>query len=168
MSIYFGFLLLTEANFNVTLSSAMTPQILGQPMVLVCQMNGEPPPADARLGVTWYYHSGANTGIAPQPIAALDEQSDLVLWDDYRPLLEQGHILLSKVKPRNFRLHFQQMQDSDQGTYHCAISVWTHVRNGGWAKNQEVRSEKLSIKWESRSKCLSLCFCLLKILKISV
>ncbi|XP_072556336.1 prostaglandin F2 receptor negative regulator isoform X2 [Paramormyrops kingsleyae] len=140
-----------EANFNVTLSSPMTPQILGQPMVLVCQMNGEPPPADAQLGVTWYHHSGADTGIAPQPIAAIDEQGDLVLWDDYRPLLEQGHIVLSKVKPRNFRLHFQQMQDSDQGTYHCAVSVWTRVRNGGWAKNQEVRSEKLSIKWESKS-----------------
>ncbi|XP_048834984.1 prostaglandin F2 receptor negative regulator isoform X2 [Brienomyrus brachyistius] len=143
----------TMANFNVTLSSPVTPQILGQPMVLVCQMNGEPPPADARLGVTWYHHSGtiADTGIAPQPIAALDEQGDLVLWDDYRPLLEQGHIVLSKVKPRNFRLHFQQIQDSDQGTYHCAISVWTRVRNGGWTKNQEVRSEKLSIKWGSKN-----------------
>ncbi|XP_036401289.1 prostaglandin F2 receptor negative regulator [Megalops cyprinoides] len=147
---------LIEPDFRVTLGSIVTPKFSGDPTELDCSVTDVSRLGEGRLGVSWHYTetTPSDAPTSTHAIAALDEQGNLQLWDEYRERAEKGHLALSRVKPDTFKLRLLHTRDSDRGAYSCTVSAWTYSQKGGWKKSKDVRSDRLDIAWSSKNPSL--------------
>ncbi|XP_056675237.1 immunoglobulin superfamily member 2 [Monodelphis domestica] len=101
-----------------------------------------------KVSVTWYFLplSGGTSWLK----ILKTNQDDIVQYgDDLHTLRRKQKFHSEKISKDLFQLHILNMDNSDQGTYHCTVEEWLWTTGGSWYKLGEKESEKTELKLKS-------------------
>ncbi|XP_046938555.1 immunoglobulin superfamily member 2 [Lynx rufus] len=100
---------------------------------------------DLQLAVIWYF-SPISMNATWLRILEMDQTNVVKYGDEFHSLLRQQKFHPKKVSQDLFQLQILNVEDSDQGRYHCAVEEWFLSRNGTWHKLGEKKSGLTELK----------------------
>ena len=106
---------------------------------------------DLQLAVIWYF-SPISMNATWLRILEMDQTNVVKYGDEFHSLLRQQKFHPKKVSQDLFQLQILNVEDSDQGRYHCAVEEWFLSRNGTWHKLGEKKSGLTELKLRPTGK----------------
>ncbi|XP_077928688.1 immunoglobulin superfamily member 2 isoform X2 [Halichoerus grypus] len=100
---------------------------------------------DLQLAVIWYF-SPSSTKATWLKILQMDKNNVVKYGDEFHTLRRKQKFYPEKVSQDLFQLHVLNMEDSDQGKYHCTVEEWLLSTNGTWLKLGEKKSGLTELK----------------------
>ncbi|XP_036624077.1 immunoglobulin superfamily member 2 [Trichosurus vulpecula] len=98
-----------------------------------------------QISVTWYYLPPSREASWLKILET--DQDDVVKYgDDFHSPKKKQKLHSEKVSKDLFQLHIQNVDNSDQGTYHCTVEEWLWSTSGSWHKLGEKESGKTELK----------------------
>nr|XP_012617280.1 immunoglobulin superfamily member 2 [Microcebus murinus] len=85
------------------------------------------------LAITWYF-SPISTSASWLRILEMDQTNVVKYGDEFDTPQRKPKFHTKKVSQDLFQLHILNVEDSDQGKYHCAVEEWLLSTNGMWLK----------------------------------
>uniref|UniRef100_A0A8C9DN89 Immunoglobulin superfamily member 2 n=1 Tax=Prolemur simus TaxID=1328070 RepID=A0A8C9DN89_PROSS len=85
------------------------------------------------LAITWYF-SPISTSASWLRILEMDQTNVVKYGDEFHTPRRKQKFHTEKVSQDLFQLHILNVEDSDQGKYHCAVEEWLLSTNGTWLK----------------------------------
>ncbi|XP_061042098.1 immunoglobulin superfamily member 2 [Eubalaena glacialis] len=107
---------------------------------ILCQSTG-----NLRLAVIWYF-SAMSTNAPWLRILEMDRTHVVKYGDEFQTTRRKQKFHAEKVSQDLFQLHILNVEDSDQGKYHCAVEEWLWSTNGTWHKLGEKTSGLTELK----------------------
>ncbi|XP_058394882.1 immunoglobulin superfamily member 2 isoform X1 [Diceros bicornis minor] len=102
-------------------------------------------PGNLRLAVIWYF-SPITTNVSWLRILEMDQTNVVKYGDEFQTPRKKQKFHAEKVSQDLFQLHILNVEDSDQGRYHCAVEEWLLSTNGAWNKLGEKKSGLTELK----------------------
>ncbi|XP_020858403.1 immunoglobulin superfamily member 2 [Phascolarctos cinereus] len=100
-----------------------------------------------QISVTWFYLPLSHKASWLKILRT--DQDDVVKYgDDFHTPKKKQKFHSEKISKDLFRLHIQNVDNSDQGTYHCTVEEWLWSTGGSWHKLGEKESGKTELKLE--------------------
>ncbi|XP_037670976.1 LOW QUALITY PROTEIN: immunoglobulin superfamily member 2 [Choloepus didactylus] len=98
-----------------------------------------------QLAVIWYF-SPISTNASWLRILEMDQTNVIKYGDEFLTPKRKKKFHTEKVSQDLFQLHILNVDDSDQGKYHCTVEEWFLSRNGTWRKLGEKKSGPTELK----------------------
>ncbi|KAM5256065.1 immunoglobulin superfamily member 2 [Ctenodactylus gundi] len=92
-----------------------------------------------QLAILWYF-SPISTSATWLKILEMDRTNVVKYGDEFHSQQRKQKFHNEKVSQDLFQLHILNVEDSDQGRYHCTVEEWLPLRNGTWQKIGEKNS----------------------------
>lgn len=108
-------------------------------------------PGNLQLVVTWYF-SPISTDAPWLRILEVDQNHIVKYGDEFQTTQRKQKFHAEKVSQDLFQLHILNVEDSDQGKYHCAVEEWLWSTNGTWHKLGEQTSGLTELKLRPTGK----------------
>ncbi|XP_048459182.1 prostaglandin F2 receptor negative regulator-like [Rhincodon typus] len=147
-----------DPTYTVQLNSIKVPSSTGESAELECRVLDLQNADDAKLTVAWYVSPKQLNG-TPEvtvPIATMDQDWTLQLFDEYIERAEKGELIFMKTELHTFKFQMQQALASDRGKYFCNVTAQVKQRGNTWLKKQEVSSIAIDIDWKTEDPSLSI------------
>lgn len=93
----------------------------------------------------------------------MDQTNVVKYGDEFHTQRRKQKFYPEKVSQDLFQLHILNVEDSDQGKYHCTVEEWLLSTNGTWHKLGEKKSGLTELKLRPTGKP---CKCILTCLSI--
>lgn len=106
---------------------------------------------DLQLTVTWYF-SPISTNATWLRILEMDQTNVVNYGDEFHTRRGKQKFHPEKVSQDLFQLHILNVEDSDQGTYHCTVEEWFLSTNSTWHKLGEKKSGLTELKLRPTGK----------------
>lgn len=106
---------------------------------------------DLQLAVIWYF-SPSSTNATWLRILQMDQTNVVKYGDEFPTPRRKQKFYTEKVSQDLFQLHIVNMEDSDQGKYHCTVEEWLLSTNGTWHKLGEKKSGLTELKLRPTGK----------------
>ncbi|XP_003933570.2 immunoglobulin superfamily member 2 isoform X1 [Saimiri boliviensis] len=98
-----------------------------------------------QLAIIWYF-SPISTNASWLKILEMDQTNVIKTGDAFHTPRRKQKFHTEKVSQDLFQLHILNVEDSDQGRYHCAVEEWLLSTNGTWHKLGEKKSGLTELK----------------------
>nr|XP_011735226.1 immunoglobulin superfamily member 2 [Macaca nemestrina] len=98
-----------------------------------------------QLAIIWYF-SPISTNASWLKILEVDQTNVIKTGDEFHTPWRKQKFHTEKVSQDLFQLHILNVEDSDQGKYHCAVEEWLLSTNGTWHKLGEKKSGLTELK----------------------
>ncbi|KAK2106747.1 hypothetical protein P7K49_016261 [Saguinus oedipus] len=98
-----------------------------------------------QLAIIWYF-SPISTNASWVKILEMDQSNVIKIGDEFHTPRRKQKFHTEKVSQDLFQLHILNVEDSDQGRYHCAVEEWLLSTNGTWHKLGEKKSGLTELK----------------------
>ncbi|XP_043556851.1 prostaglandin F2 receptor negative regulator-like isoform X1 [Chiloscyllium plagiosum] len=147
-----------DPTYTVQLKSIKVPSSSGESAELECRVLDLQNADDTKLTVAWYVSPKQLIGTSEVtvPIATMDPDWTLQLFDEYVERAEKGEIIFMKSELHTFKFQMQQALPSDRGKYFCNVTAQIKQRGNTWLKKQEVSSLAIDIDWKTEDPSLSI------------
>ncbi|XP_072500571.1 immunoglobulin superfamily member 2 [Notamacropus eugenii] len=100
---------------------------------------------NTQISVTWYYLPLSHEA-SWLKILRIDQDDIVKYEDDFHTPKKKQKFHSEKASKDLFKLHIQNVDNSDQGTYHCTVEEWLQSTSGSWYKLGEKESGKTELK----------------------
>ncbi|XP_025728305.1 immunoglobulin superfamily member 2 isoform X1 [Callorhinus ursinus] len=138
---------LPESKLQVNSSSQVQEILINSNTNIECSILSRST-GDLQLAVIWYF-SPSSTKATWLKILQIDKNNVVKYGDEFHTLRRKQKFYPEKVSQDMFQLHVLNMEDSDQGKYHCAVEEWLLSTNGTWLKLGEKKSGLTELKLRS-------------------
>ncbi|XP_030893795.1 immunoglobulin superfamily member 2 [Leptonychotes weddellii] len=135
---------LPESKLQVNSSSQVQEILINSNTNIECNILSRST-GDLQLAVIWYF-SPSSTKATWLKILQMDKNNVVKYGDEFHTLRRKQKFYPEKVSQDLFQLHVLNMEDSDQGKYHCAVEEWLLSTNGTWLKLGEKKSGLTELK----------------------
>ncbi|KAL0604865.1 Immunoglobulin superfamily member 2 [Plecturocebus cupreus] len=98
-----------------------------------------------QLAIIWYF-SPISTNASWLKILEMDQTNVIKIGDEFHTPRRKQKFHTEKLSQDLFQLHILNVEDSDQGRYHCAVEEWLLSTNGTWHKLGEKKSGLTELK----------------------
>lgn len=142
---------LTDPDFRVVLSSALTAKFSGDPTELECKVSNVSNLHSGRLGVSWLF-KGRDDPVSARTVASLDENGTLVAGQSYGSRVGAGLITVTRVEPYVFKLRLLHTTREDAGEYSCGVTAWIQSQREDWNKMAEILSPVFKVSFTNKSE----------------
>lgn len=106
---------------------------------------------NVQLAIIWYF-SPISTNASWLKILEVDKTNVIKTGDEFHTPWRKQKFHTEKVSQDLFQLHILNVEDSDQGKYHCAVEEWLLSTNGTWHKLGEKKSGLTELKLKPTGK----------------
>ncbi|KAL2771961.1 immunoglobulin superfamily member 2 isoform 2 precursor [Daubentonia madagascariensis] len=86
-----------------------------------------------QLAIIWYF-SPISTSVSWLRVLEMDQTNVVKYGEEFHTPWRKQKFHTEKVSQDLFQLHILNVEDSDQGKYHCAVEEWLLSTNGTWLK----------------------------------
>ncbi|ELV14146.1 Immunoglobulin superfamily member 2 [Tupaia chinensis] len=129
---------LPESKLKLNSSSQVQEMVINSNTDIECSILSRST-GNLHLAIIWYF-SPVSTNASWLKILEMD-QSDVVKYgDEFHTPRRKQKFHMEKVSQDAFQLHILNVEDGDQGRYHCAVEEWLLFTNGTWYKLGEKKS----------------------------
>uniref|UniRef100_A0A7N5P698 Immunoglobulin superfamily member 2 n=1 Tax=Ailuropoda melanoleuca TaxID=9646 RepID=A0A7N5P698_AILME len=135
---------LPESKLQVNSSSQVREILINSNTDIECRVLSRST-GDLQLAVIWYF-SPSSTNATWLRILQMDQTNVVKYGDEFPTPWRKQKFYTEKVSQDLFQLHILNMEDSDQGKYHCTVEEWLLSTNGTWHKLGEKKSGLTELK----------------------
>ncbi|XP_032737226.1 immunoglobulin superfamily member 2 [Lontra canadensis] len=129
---------LPESKLQVNSSSQVREILINSNTNIECSILSQST-GDLRLAVIWYFFPSSTNAIWLR-ILQMDQTNVVKYGDEFHTPRRKQKFYSEKVSQDLFQLHILNVEDSDQGKYHCTVEEWLLSTNGTWHKLGEKKS----------------------------
>ncbi|XP_023371285.1 immunoglobulin superfamily member 2 [Otolemur garnettii] len=123
---------LPESKLEVNSSSQVREASISSNIDIECSILSRSV-GNLRLAIIWYF-SPISMSASRLKILEMDQTNVVKYGDEFHTPRRKQKFHTEKVSQDLFQLHVLNVEDSDQGTYHCAVEEWLLSTNGTWLK----------------------------------
>ncbi|KAM5294871.1 immunoglobulin superfamily member 2 [Glossophaga mutica] len=128
---------LPESKLKVNSSSQVQELSINSNTAIECRILSQTP-GNLQLAVIWYF-SSISPNASWLTILEMDQTNVVKYGDAFRSPRRKQKFHTEKVAQDVFQLHILNVEDSDQGTYRCAVQEWLLSANGtGYRLGEET------------------------------
>ncbi|XP_032216492.1 immunoglobulin superfamily member 2 [Mustela erminea] len=135
---------LPESKLQVNSSSQVREILINSNTNIECSILSQST-GDLQLAVIWYFFPSSTNAIWLR-ILQMDQTNVVKYGDEFHTPRRKQKFYPEKVSRDLFQLHILNVEDSDQGKYHCTVEEWLLSTNGTWHKLGEKKSGLTELK----------------------
>ncbi|XP_013372018.1 PREDICTED: immunoglobulin superfamily member 2 isoform X2 [Chinchilla lanigera] len=128
---------LPESTLRVNASHQYQEISINSNTVIECNVSSQHA-RNLQLAITWYF-SPISSSTSWLKILEMDQTNVVKYGDEFHTPRRKQKFHSAKISQNLFQLHILSVEDSDQGTYYCAVEEWLLFTNGTW---QRLGAEK--------------------------